>query len=142
MQAPAPGERQWLPLESNPDVINTFAHRMGASPFWKVSIASASLQYHSATFFLAGWRELAQQRLLCSVLACPRNPTETPCIFLPAVSRRIRNRPRTLSFCAQPCHRCLATLPGHFCVEENSRRSVCLLVLPKAPCFPGAGSKH
>jgi len=38
MQAPSVGERQWLPLESNPDVVSTFAHRMGASPLWKVIV--------------------------------------------------------------------------------------------------------
>lgn len=27
---------QWLPLESNPEVVSTFSHRMGASPLWKV----------------------------------------------------------------------------------------------------------
>ena len=42
MQAPAPGERQWLPLESNPDVVSTFWHRMGASPLWKVDLDSCS----------------------------------------------------------------------------------------------------
>lgn len=35
MQAPSAGERAWLPLESNPDVVSTFSHRMGASPLWK-----------------------------------------------------------------------------------------------------------
>ena len=78
MQAPAAGERQWLPLESNPDVVTAFSHRMGASSLWKVPAPP-------------GAERLGRPlRLLTRCRACGTVP------------RRLRHRPGAAGLCADP----------------------------------------
>ena len=80
MQTPGAGERAWLPLESNPDVVSAFAHRMGASPGWKVRAPA--------------------QRSVCSRHSCACAPpppwmNASPRLLVrhAAVPRRFRHRP-------------------------------------------------
>jgi hypothetical protein len=70
-----PGERQWLPLESNPDVVTAFSHRIGASRLWKVSAPHA-----------------------------PHPPFGTDCRARRTwpVPRRLRHRPGAAGLCADP----------------------------------------
>ena len=139
MQAPAPGERQWLPLESNPDVVSTFSHRMGASPLWKVDPDSCSRLVR--TFGQAGAR-----RAPCpvpaarTVLTGKRRPARSSMTCSgPILSSWLSSR-RPLSRCASSlgvfagrvcCSLPTLTwrgvadspaLPGHCSFEKDSRR--------------------
>jgi len=73
-----PGERQWLPLESNPDVVTGFSHRIGASRLWKVPAPHA-----------------------------PSPTLRTDCRARRTwpVPRRLRHRPGAAGLCADPCAR-------------------------------------
>ena len=89
-----PVERQWLPLESNPEVVTAFSHRIGASRLWKVPAPHA-----------------------------PHPPFGTDCRARRTwpVPRRLRHRPGAAGLCADPGSRGAGPLtPSPICTPTNA----------------------